>query len=307
MMESATALREEPVARASAGRALGVLGDPRPGVGVRDGLPDILWVPITGTGPQGCKLGNGTKPDAQAYDDETWPEHKARLVIDGFELAAYPVTVAQYECFVREGGYQTEAYWSEAGWQAVGRARKEPRYWQDRLWHQANHPVVGVSVWEAEAFCRWLGQRLNRAIRLPTEAEWEWAARGRTSRRYPWGDDWDALRANTWESEIRRTTPVGLYPAGAVAGGQQDAGGGGRVYDLAGNVWEWIASAYSEDYADAHELTVDKQNTGRVLRGGSWGDDPSGARAAGRNYSVPGNRGHIYGFRVVCAFPIVGR
>jgi len=303
LVESPTALRGEQAARASAGRALGVLGDPRPGVGVRDGLPDILWVTIAGTRPQGCKLGNGVKPDEEGHLYEDWPKNKAPLLIDDFQLAAYPVTVAQYECFVLAGGYETAAYWSEAGWQAVGKHHLELQYWQDRLWHQANHPAVGTSYWEAEAFCRWLSAKLNRTIRLPTEAEWEWAARGAAGRRYPWGEDWDTLRANTDESKISRTTAVGLYPEGAMEDGQDESGGNGQVYDLAGNVWEWTVSAYSADYARAHALATNKDNV-RMLRGGSWLYDSSFARASCRHGIHPDERISNIGFRLVCApFP----
>jgi len=299
MMESTTALHGEPAARAAAGRALSGLGDPRRGVGVREGLPDILWVPVAGTGPQGCKLGTGAKPDKEAGRDEAWPEGKAPLIIEAFELAAYPVTVAQYECFVRAGGYGNPAYWSKAGWQAVGKNFKEPEYWQDWKWHQANHPVTGVSWFEAEAFGRWLAEKLNRPIRLPTEAEWEWAARGREGRRYPWGDGRDALKANTGDSQLGRSTAVGLYPAGAA----QIANGAGRVYDLVGNVFEWTASAYSEGYAQAHRLAQGGAGS-RVLRGGSWFHDPRLARASYRRYYVTGSRSRYLGFRLVCAPPI---
>ena len=302
MIESATALHGEPAARASAGRALGALGDPRPGVGVRDGLPDILWVKIPGTGPGGCKLGNGAKRDSEADYNEAWPKNKAPLAIDAFELAAYPVTVAQYEGFVQSGGYQNPAYWSEAGWREVGGKREAPDYWQDRVWHQPNHPVVGVSWWEAEAYCRWLGEKLHRAVRLPTEAEWEWAARGPEGRRYPWNDAWDTLRANTIESKIYRTTAVGLYPSGAAVVGQAAGEGGGRIYDLAGNVWEWTASAYSMDYAQPQGLAQGETDR-RVLRGGSWDIDPRRARAACRFGLVPGLCGNFVGFRLALCAP----
>ena len=302
LVESPTALHTEPAARAAVGRLLGQLGDPRPGVGVKDGLPDILWVRIPGTGPQGCKLGTGAKPNENAPSDAQWPEDKPPIVIESFALAAYPVTVTQYECFVLAGGYDNPRYWSQAGWEQSGKRNQAPKYWQDQKWHQANHPVVGVSAWEAEAFCRWLSEQCGQEVRLPTEAEWEWAARGPDGLIYPWGEVWDASRANTGETQIDRTTAVGLYPMGAADGWKQ-SGGEGKVYDLAGNVFEWTASAYSKDYALAHETAKD-DNAYRVARGGSWLYSPDDARADYRILCFPGYRDDFWGFRVLSVVPI---
>ena len=297
LVESPTALHTEPAARAAAGRVLGQLGDPRPGVGVKDGLPDILWVRIPGTGPQGCKLGTGAKPDNNARSNEEWPKDKPPFVIESFALAAYPVTVAQYECFVLAGGYDNPRYWRETGWERIGKRSRSPDYWLDQKWHQPNHPVVGVSAWEAEAFCCWLSEQCGQEVRLPTEAEWEWAARGAEGRIYPWGDRWDASKANTSETELIRTTAVGLYPTGA-ADWWQPSGSEGNVYDLAGNVWEWTATAYFEEYELAHE-TAKVGNTDWVLRGGSWLLNFDLSRSATRNLHDPSDRLYFLGFRVL--------
>ena len=139
-------------------------------------------------------------------------------------------------------------------------------------------------------------------MRLPTEAEWEWAARGPEGRRYPWNDAWDTLRANTIESKIYRTTAVGLYPSGAAVVGQAAGEGGGRIYDLAGNVWEWTASAYSMDYAQPQGLAQGETDR-RVLRGGSWDIDPRRARAACRFGLVTGLCGNFVGFRLALCAP----
>jgi formylglycine-generating enzyme required for sulfatase activity len=118
--------------------------------------------------------------------------------------------------------------------------------WEDERWNRPDHPVVGVSWYEAVAYCRWLTEALQAAgaldesevVRLPTEAEWEKAARGEHARRWPWGDDFDPAWAITGESGLRRTTPVGKYsPAGDSPYG---------AADIAGNVWEWCSSLYRD-------------------------------------------------------------
>ncbi len=146
LVETPAALRQEPQARAAAGRVLAALGDPRPGVGLRsDGLPDLRWVRIPGTravrdssqfpGFTGLRLGNGANPDPEAGDNENWPADAAPLDIADFELAAYPVTVAQFKPFVEQGGYREQHYWSADGWQwREGENRSEPRLWNDPVW-----------------------------------------------------------------------------------------------------------------------------------------------------------------------------
>ena len=315
LLQSATALWQEPMARASAGRALAALGDPRPGVGLKNGLPDILWVAIPGTAPDGVKLGSGTgaKPDPEEEVNEFWPPNRPHLLIQGFKLAAYPITVAQYQAFVDAGGYHKtsgKTWWSEAGWEAIGRKRHEPRFWRDPHRHQTNLPVFGVSWWEADAYCRWLTQVLrercwigkDETVRLPTEAEWEWAARGPQHLRYPWGNEWDALKANTVESNLGRPSPVGMYPTGAAHWWNAQADMDERVYDLAGNVWEWTGSAYTEDYAGAHQQAPTKggeQLTALVVRGGCCLKTSSKARCASRDQVDYDDYWLNPGFRVV--------
>ena len=138
--------------------------------------------------------------------------------------------------------------------------------------------MVGVSFWEAEAFCTWAGGR------LPTEEEWEAAARGPSGLVYPWGDAWQDGVCNTREAVLGVTSPVGLFPRARQAERAID--------DLAGNVWEWCASPYypkSKDSPDA-----------RVLRGGSWDSLRGFARSTYRYWYTPNDRGNFIGFRVVC-------
>ena len=174
-----------------------------------------------------------------------------------FWIGRYPVTNRQFAAFIAAGGYGDRQWWSNEGraWLEKEKAA-EPVYWHDRRWNAPNQPVVGVSFWEAEAFCAWAGGR------LPTEEEWEAAARGPKGLVYPWGDAWQDGICNTIEAGLGVTSPVGLFPRARQADRAID--------DLAGNVWEWCASFYdpkSKDFPDA-----------RVLRGGSW-DFDSGLRA----------------------------
>lgn len=287
-MRSPTALARDQPARAAVSRVLSTLGDPRPGVGLRDGRPDLRWVRIPGTQEvldsgrfpdfSGLRLGNGAKPDPEAYDNERWPAKAEPLELADFELTVYPVTVAQFRPFV-ERGYLEDRWWTQAGRRARG-DRAQPSLWDDPAWTLDNHPVVGVTWYEAEAYCNWLSERLalrRGAIRLPTEAEWEWAARGPEGRRYPWGEDWESWRANGGESGIGHTSAVGAFPGGAadwwrVLDPESDA-----VQDLAGNVWEWTASKYSDNYQQANRSLLNDGRAGdslRVVRGGSWVNEP---------------------------------
>jgi formylglycine-generating enzyme required for sulfatase activity/energy-coupling factor transporter ATP-binding protein EcfA2 len=318
LLQSPTALWQEPMSRASAGRALAALGDPRLGVGIQDGLPNILWVAVPGTGPEGVRLGAGAGLDPEAEnpllgDNESWPTNQPSFVIRGFKLAAYPVTVAQYQGFIAAGGYDAakgKRWWTDIGWEAVSqKKRHEPRLWKDPRRHQANHPVVGVSWWEADAYCRWLTQALReqrllgdgQAVRLPTEAEWEWAARGPQALRYPWGNEWDALKANTAESSLGRTSPVGMYPSGSAHWWNGQAEAEGQVYDLAGNVWEWTGSAYTEDYSGGHQQAVvdSGEPLTLVVRGGDYLNHYWKSRSASRERVEPDDLWRNPGFRLV--------
>ncbi len=154
-----------------------------------------------------------------------------------------------------------------------------------------------MSWYEAVAFCRWLSTRLGFVVTLPTEQQWERAARGTRGFDYPWGEDYRSGCANCQETrdvsgpyDIGRTTAVGIYPQGASPEG---------VLDLAGNVWEWCLNEY--------DTPKNVQVTGRqarVVRGGSWRFNPAFARSADRGDVGPGGRGGLVGFRVVCSAPI---
>jgi len=229
--------------RAAIGRALGRLNlDHRPGVGLKNGVPDIDWVAI----PR----------------------------VD-FEIARYPVTNAQFKAFLDAKDGYTDDRW----WKGVDKEHRTP---SAGYWSESNHPRETVSWYEARAFCAWLSTKLGHEVRLPTEHEWERAARGAEGRTYPWGNEYVRENLNT-EFTMGRTTAVGLYPKGASKEG---------VLDLSGNVWEWCSNTY------------EKGGNTRVLRGGSWSSISQNARADSRDYVPPLNRDSSIGFRVVRSAPI---
>jgi len=187
-------------------------------------------------------------------------------------MGIYPVTNDQYNEFMLANGYGLKKYWSEEGWAWKQENHvNRPHYWTDSKWNQADHPVVGVSYYEAEAYASWAGKR------LPTEQEWERAARGTDGREYPWGNVFDMTRCNSLESGIDATTPVTTYPKGISPSG---------CFDMAGNVWEWGASWYEQSL------------NWRVVRGGSWDNFPVDLRASGRSGYTIVNRFDFLGFRL---------
>ena len=192
-----------------------------------------------------------------------------------YEIDLYPVTNEEYKRFVDAGGYSNEKILKEC-WNEVGKSWlkgagvKEPRYWHDDKWNKPECPVVGICFYEADAYATWAGKR------LPTEEEWEKAARGEGGRLYPWGNDFDKTRCNTTESGPGRTTPVENYPNGISPYG---------CYDMAGNVWEWTDSSYDNDEKE------------KVLRGGSWHFNSEVARCAHRDGDLQHGRYNFVGFR----------
>ncbi len=270
-----------PVERAEAGRLLAKLGDPRPGVSVRtDGLPDIAWSDPIPADTNGQTFTFGGGKDEQQI-----------AIPYSYRIAKYPVTYAQYAAFVSSDGYTNKEYWTDAGWawREKEKALHPTALWNDPQWHIANHPVVGVTWYESYAFCRWLSAKTGQDIRLPTEAEWEKAARGKDGLIYPYGNTFDPSKGNTSESGIGRTSAVGMFPGGASPYG---------AHDLSGNVWEWCQSKYAGQY----HFPEDNDNNGtdvRVLRGGSWDYSQDFARAAYRLNGYPNLWFNYFGFCVV--------
>jgi formylglycine-generating enzyme required for sulfatase activity len=209
-------------------------------------------------------------------------------MLPAFQIARFPVTVAEYACAVRAGVMRAPAVDSYS-----------PISWPIQL-ARPDHPVVNISWHDAMAYAKWLAARTGQPWwRLPTEAEWEKAARfdptsGTSERIYPWGDPFDRSRCNTSESRIGTTMPVGRYPAGESPSGARD---------MAGNVWEWTVCAYADDYSQVTIRSVTDALESRVRRGGSWRDTAWHARAGRRVDLHPHNISEDLGFRLVYALP----
>lgn len=177
---------------------------------------------------------------------------------------------------------------------------REPAFWHDEAFNNPAQPVTGISWFEARAYCRWLAVQSSLAIRLPSEAEWEAAARGSLGRRFAWGEAFEVSQCNTAECRIGQPTPVGIYPAAATPEG---------LLDMTGNVYEWTSSlygrdpyspdfAYPYDPSDGREDPAAPSEVLRVARGGSWAFDHAMARAANRGPAHPALRSDV-GLRVV--------
>ena len=301
--------RLSPEERAQVGELLGTLGDPRFD-------PDCFHLPCRFQGQPEPMYGfveipagpfwMGSEPgDKDARDNEFGNANPVDMP-KAYSIARYPVTVAQYDAFVRDGGYTEEDWWTtkEARAWLHESERAMPKDWDTQRLHP-NRPVVSVTWYEAMAYCAWLDDRLRQRdpalmadgyiIRLPTEAEWEKAARHTgnpqdqpTARRYPWGEaDWNPQLANINQSKLGHASPVGSYPLGATPTG---------LYDLAGNVWEWMHTAYAKYPYDPVRDPPDA-GAGRVLRGGSWFNDARYCRSAFRDGNDPDGRVNYSGFR----------
>ncbi len=348
-------------ARLAAGDELGRLGDPRFEVIQVDGT-EVLLPPLVEIPAGSFRMGSSwwEVRFGQGFADER-PCHPVPLPV--FQIGRYPITNAEFACFIADGGYRDEHWWeterarawlrseleNEAleeyvsqwraikanpslmkqwGWserimniwlgtldleetafrelldkQFAERPMDRPSFWDDGRYNNPSQPVVGVTWFEAMAYCRWLTARWRAAaedcqtplpaggmVRLPTEAEWERVARYPAGSRFPWGRSWDHERANTEEEHLLRPSPVGVYPGGSTATG---------VHDLAGNVLEWTLSRWL-DYPIRPDNRDDPNSEGpRVSRGGSWGYNQRDARCASRYRFLPDEWDLNQGFRVV--------
>lgn len=247
-------------------------------------------VPVITRRDAGLLLGNlGWLPDGADALETLMPIPKGKFryseenvdqeIKDDFWIGRYPVTNLQFKEFKEAGGYgdprkSKPPWWSSKGWQLRKKEKWDrPCYWDDRRFNNLLQPVVGVSWFEAEAYCNWLKEETGIDYRLPAEEEWEKAARGEKGNIYP-GKVFDIKYANTGESELGATTPVMMYPEGE---------GVYNVLDMCGNVWEWTDSWYGDET--------------KVLRGSSWGGDQGNARCALRGRSSPSFRFSAVGFR----------
>jgi formylglycine-generating enzyme required for sulfatase activity len=211
------------------------------------------------------------------YDDAK-PPHTVEL--SEYYIGKYPVTNREYQAFVRDAKY------------------KAPKSWGGDQFPQgkANHPVVYVSWKDAVAYCKWLSKKTGSQYRLPTEAEWEKAARGTDDHRYPWGSAAPNKDLLNYKNNVGDTTVVGKYE-----GGKSPYG----VYDMVGNVWEWVNDWYGKTY---YQKSPTKNPLGptsgesRVLRGGSWGNfDFHNVHSVYRCYNAPTYIIDDVGFRCACS------
>jgi toxoflavin biosynthesis protein ToxD len=255
MLEASADPALDLLARISAGNVLGVLGDPR----IRPLAPPMcavprgsFWMGIPPEEAVAVALRHGIP---QAWMLKSSPRHRVEL--DAFEIARFPVTEAEFHAFLRDTDLpERPAHWP---------GDAPPAY-------RANHPVHGVSWHAALLYAEWLGERSGGHYRIPTEAEWEKAARGGDLRTYPWGNDFHALYCNTREGGVGGTTPVGVYPQGAAVCG---------ALDLAGNVEEYTADLYGP-YPGA-SFQDPAFGSYRMTRGGVYSLDADLARCDRRH------------------------
>ncbi len=208
---------------------------------------------------------------------------RQRVTLGMYAIDRFLVTNEDYSQFIHQTGHRdpfiSEEEYQRQGYLVHPYEELEPYLWQDRRYPvgRGRHPVVLVSLDDALAFARWRSKREGRGYRLPTEAEWEKAAKGTDGRYFPWGNRWRSKLANA-EYRVGGTTKVGSYPKGASPYG---------CFDMAGNVFEWTGSTFPD---------------GKVVMkgGGSWDDQPGMCRAAARHGRTRDARHILFGFRCLC-------
>lgn len=273
------------------------------------------WIPQLVHIPAGSFLMGSSDADQLADSDEK-PQH--RMELPDYWIGKYPVTVAQWRRFVESDGYTTRDYWTKAGWRFINglggrpwyarllpfrldRARK-PALWRRPATGDDNLPVVNVSWFESVAYCRWLTAQTGHKFRLPSEAEWEKAARGPDGRIWPWGNTWKVGCCNSNDLGLGHPSPVGSFPAGVSPYG---------AHEMAGNVNEWVATKWRKRYPyeledEWSETYLEGEDVGHVLRGGVYGNKQQYVRGAFRVYGGSRYRDYLRGLRVASHSPLPG-
>jgi formylglycine-generating enzyme required for sulfatase activity len=235
--------------------------------------------------PAGNFLMGSSDTDRDADDDEK-PQHE--LYLPTYWIGKTPVTNAQFRPFVEGDGYSNQDYWTKDGWRwRAENTITKPARWNDTNWNGSTYPVVGISWFEAVAYCLWLADQTGIPFRLPTEAEWEKAARGQDGRIYPWGSNWEQGRCNSREANRGGIAPVGSYPDGASPY---------ELVHMSGNVMEWCATMRGKQYP--YQLENEWTNeylagdVTRLRRGGSWASEKNFVRSAYRRIN---NTAHYRG------------
>ncbi|HEY1390709.1 MAG TPA: SUMF1/EgtB/PvdO family nonheme iron enzyme [Ktedonobacterales bacterium] len=242
----------------------------------RDGVAFIV-PPVCAVPAGEFLMGSNKRHDRNALDSEL-PQHPVNL--PAYYIARFPVTVAEYACFVE------------------GTQHRQPNEWANQM-QKLDHPVTYVSWGDAVVYTAWLAQMTGQPWRLPTEAEWEkaarWDAQNGIARLYPWGDTFDKGRCNTIEGGKVGTSAVGSYPNSASPCGAEE---------MAGNIWEWTHSVYKPyPYTQSDGRETANSIEYRVQRGGSWFFDQRFTRTADRYYNWQDVLNHLYGFRLLLAAP----
>jgi formylglycine-generating enzyme required for sulfatase activity len=286
--------------RVAAARVLGRLGDPRLLPIARADAPlecriEPYWCPIAaGRFWAGREQPSRRRPVGATLDPA--------VIETPFSIGRYPITNAEFAHFLTAGGYAESRWWTESGRELLdgdpANPLREPALWQIAQFNAPAQPVVGISWYEAMAFCNWLTTQghaagwlaTNEYLRLPTALEWERAARHTDRRRFPWGDTPpDPERANYSATGLRQPAPIGCFPHGAAVCGAQD---------LAGNIWEWTASRW-----EAPQEPVPLRDAGPaaqlLCRGGAFSWEAAYLACDARHWFTPGYRFNLLGFRVV--------
>ena len=267
--------------------------------------PELVVVPAggftMGSSAQEQALANAAGVPAE-YTAREGPQHYVR--VSSFAAGRYAVTKGEFAAFVRSSGYRTEAEQGDGCYMWTGKEwKKDAAYnWRNVGFAQGDdHPVVCVSWNDAQAYFQWLSRISGKSYRLLSEAEREYAARGGTQTAFWWGDSITTSQANYSGNYTYNGSPKGQYRQATVPVNSFSANPFG-LYNVHGNVWEWVQDCWHENYAgaptDGSAWATGCAGNARVLRGGSWDYNPAYLRSAIRFSYNPGIRGSSVGFRL---------